>query len=64
MRREDPKSKGLKECAGVVVFMELRSEIRVGFREFCKNNNLSVKIANKKYKIYQKLFESNEDHSS
>ena len=40
----------------MVVFISLNEEIKQTIREFCHHNNLSIKLFNQKYKIYQKLY--------
>lgn len=51
-----PKSKGTREAAAVVVFCALNSEIKLSITEFCKCNNLKQRSFNRKYKIYNKLY--------
>lgn len=58
MKGETPRKKGSREAGAVVVFVGLSEEIKLTIREFCQQNNLSVRLFNQKYKVYQKLFRS------
>lgn len=54
------KKKGCREAAAVVVYFGMLEEIKLTTKEFCRNNNLSIKIFNQKYKIYHQLFASSQ----
>ena len=41
--------------AGVVVYDHLSEQIKMSIKEYCFNNNLSVKVFNQKYKIHKKI---------
>lgn len=60
VKKLTPKKKGSREAAGVVVYYSMHDEIKLNCKEFCKKNNLSIKIFNQKYKIYHKLFKNAE----
>jgi hypothetical protein len=60
VKRLTPKKKGSREAAGVVVYYSMQEEIKLNCKEFCKKNNLSIKIFNQKYKIYHKLLKNAE----
>ena len=36
--------------------MTLASELKVSLKTFCRDNNLDLKVCNKKYKVYRKLY--------
>ena len=40
--------------------MSMRGRLRESFKEFCRGNVLNVKVCNRKYKVYHKLFEVND----
>lgn len=58
IRREMPKKKGIREIAGVVSYFHLMEDIKMNTKEYCRNNNLNLKIFNQKYKIYHKVFKN------
>ncbi len=55
IKKLTPKKKGSRESAAVVVYCGMMEEIKMNIKDYCKNNNLNVKIFNQKYKIYQQL---------
>jgi len=56
IKKAEPYAKGGRECAAIVVYYAFQDQIRMSLREFCKQNNLNVKLFNKKYIAYNKLF--------
>jgi len=58
MKKEIPKKKGIREIAGVVSYFHMIEEVKMSTKEYCKSNNLNLKIFNQKYKIYHKVFKN------
>lgn len=56
MKRAQPNAKGVRECAAVVIYFALEDQMRLSFREYCKQNSLKVKLFNRKVNLYHKLF--------
>ena len=56
IKKAGPYAKGSRECAAIVVYFAFQDQIRMTLREYCKQNNLNVKLFNKKLIAYNKLF--------
>lgn len=63
IKREMPKKKGIREIAGVVSYFHMIEDVKMNTKEYCRSNNLNLKIFNQKYKIYHKIFKNILFHS-
>ena len=62
IKKEMPRKKGIREIAGVVSYFHMIDELKMTTKEYCRNNNLNLKIFNQKYKIYHKIFKNIPPH--
>jgi hypothetical protein len=49
--------KGSREAAAAVVYSYMRDQIKLSIKEYCKKNNLSVKLFHQKYKLLPKILQ-------
>ena len=49
------RKKGSREAAAVVVYCEMHEDIKMNIKQYCRYNNLNIKIFHQKYKIYYQI---------
>ena len=44
----------------MVVYDHINDQLKMNIKDYCKNNDLSVKVFNQKYKVHKKIKEEHE----